>query len=56
MKIIKNTEAKNNVFHIEKVNDEIFLTGEKNGYLELRNKKDLTCLSNLKLEGCECIN
>ena len=51
MKITKNVETKNSVLHIEKVDDETFLTGECLGYLELINKKDLTCLSFLKLEG-----
>ena len=51
MKITKNVRAKNYVILFEKVNDETFLTGEGLGYLELINKKDLTCLSFLKLEG-----
>ena len=51
MKITKNVKTKSFVCHIEKVNDVTFLTGEGLGYLELINKKDLTCLSFLKLEG-----
>ena len=55
MKITKNAKTQDHVEHIEKVNDETFLTGEIFGYLELINKKDLTCLSHLKLEGVDCI-
>ena len=51
MKITKNVKTKHWVYHTEKVNDETFLTGEYDGYLELINKKDLTCLDHLKLEG-----
>ena len=51
MKFTKKTKTLSSVFHIEKVNDESFLVGEYNGYLELINKKDLTCLSILLLEG-----
>ena len=51
MKITKNVKTKSIVYHIEKVNDETFLTGEYEGYLELINKKDLTCLSHIRLDG-----
>ena len=50
MKITKNVKTSSYVFHVEKINDETFLTGELQGYLELINKKDLTCLSHLQLE------
>ena len=56
MEITKNVQTNKNVFHIEKVNDETFLTGERNGLLELIKKKDLTCLSHLKIEGVIFIN
>ena len=39
MKITKNVKTKSSVMHIEKVNDETFLTGEYNGYLKLIKKK-----------------
>ena len=50
MKITKKVEAKDYVFHIEKVNEEIFLTAEFSGRLELISKKNMTCLSSLKLK------
>ena len=50
MKITKNVKTKNDVHHIEKVNDEKFLIGEFDGYLELINQKDLTCLTDIELE------
>ena len=56
MKITKNVRTKEDVYHIEKINDETFLTGKMDGYLELINKKDLTCLSYIKLEGVIGIN
>ena len=56
MKITKNVKAKDYVLHIEKVNAETFLTGESNGFLELINKKDLTCLSHIILEKENWIN
>ena len=51
MKIIKNVITKSYVWQIEKVNDKTFLVGEWDGYLELINKEDLTCLSCLRLNG-----
>ena len=54
MKITKTVKAKNSVvsvYHIEKVNDDTFLTVGLEGILELINKVDLTCLSHLKLNG-----
>ena len=56
MKFIKNVRTKTIVYNIEKVNDNTLLTGEYNGYIELINKKDLTCLSHLKLEGVNGIH
>ena len=56
MKITKNVKTNDQVWHIEKINDETFLTGEFEGHLELINKKDLTCLSHLKLEEVIFIN
>ena len=56
MEITKNFETKYSVYLIEKVNDDTFLTGGSRGYLELINKKDLTSLSSLKLEGFLSIN
>ena len=53
MKITRNAKVKDFVLHIEKVNDETFLTGESYGYLELINKKELICLSLLQLKGFE---
>ena len=39
-----------------KVNDSTFLIGEECGYIELRNRKDLTCLSLIQLYGHNNIN
>ena len=47
MRIVKNLRTEEDVFHIEKVNDDTFLTGEFNGYIELIRKTNLTCLSRL---------
>ena len=52
----KNAIARDCVFLIEKIDDETFITGFENGYLELINKKELTYLSLLKLEGVSDIN
>ena len=41
---------------MEKVNEDTFLVGETNGYLELINKKDLKCFSRLQLEEVILIN
>ena len=49
MKILKNVSAKDVVFHIVNINDDTFLTGEYNGNIELINKNDLRCLSQLNL-------
>ena len=53
MKITKNVKSKteNFVQQIEKVNDDTFLVGELYGYIELINKKDLSCLSHLQVKG-----
>ena len=56
MKITKNVKTASLVFHIEKINDSHFLTGEFNGYLEMMNKKDFSCLSHLHLEGALSIS
>ena len=56
MKITKNAITKSYVLNIEKVNDETFLTGDLEGNLELVNKKDLSCLSHIQLEGVGDIN
>ena len=56
MKISKNLDTKDIVFHIEKVNDETFLTGEAIGNLELINKKDLNCLAQIQFEEVHWIN
>ena len=50
MKITKKIETKNNVFHIEKFNNDTFLTGDLYGHIELVSKRDLSCLSHLKLD------
>lgn len=47
MKFIKNAKTFAYVYHIEKVNDDTFLTCEMYGHIELIKKKDLTCLSHL---------
>ena len=39
------------VYHIEKVNEEMFLTGGRSGFIELINKNDLKCLSHLQIQG-----
>lgn len=51
MRIINNVETKNIVLHLEKVKDETFLAGEYDENIEFINKRDLTCLSHLNLEG-----
>ena len=50
MKITKSVGTKNSVYHMEKVNDDAFLTGEGCRHIELINKKDLRSLSQLKFE------
>ena len=47
MEIAKHVKAKDFVYLIENINDDTFLSGEYEGYLELINKKDLICLSRL---------
>ena len=37
------------------MNEDTFLTGELNGYIELINKIDLTCLRYIQLEGVNII-
>ena len=47
MAITKNIETKQNVLHLEQVNHDTFLTGERFGHIELINYKDLIPLSHL---------
>lgn len=56
MKMTRNADTKSIVFHIEKVDDETFLTGGYNWVLELFKKKNLTCLDHLKIEGAGYIS
>ena len=56
MEIARNIKAKEQVYHIEKVNDDTFLTGEFQGYLELIHKKDLSWLSRLQHKKVISIN
>ena len=51
MMITKQVCTYNNVYHIEKVNDDNFLTGEMGGHIKLINKWEMRCLSHLKIEG-----
>ena len=51
MRITHNAKTKNLVYHIEKVNNDTFLTGSFRENIELINKKDLTCLSYFKFYG-----
>ena len=55
MKITKNVYTKGNVHNMENANEETFLIGDWYGNLKLIGKKDLTCLSNLKVEGISSI-
>ena len=45
MELANNVKTYDIVHHIDRVNNDTFLTGGIRGYLELITKKDLLCLS-----------
>ena len=51
MIITKYVCTYNHVYHIEKVSDDNFLTGEMGGHIKLINFENMSCLSQLKIEG-----
>ena len=51
MEITKDVKARDFVYNIQKINEDTFLTGEGYGDIECVSKKDLTCLSYLKIYG-----
>lgn len=48
MSITNTVKLPNDVFHIEKVNEDTFLVGEENRHIELINNNNFACLDFIK--------
>ena len=48
MSITNTVKLSNDVFHIEKVNEDTFLVGEENRHIELINNNNFACLDFIK--------